>query len=171
MTIFTAGDEDARNDLPNILVDAILPVLDEIAKDQATKNIAGQYVSKQTNSSISITTGGSNAGLKVTQWTSNGVDLLKQIESVFGPQVWRIMPNQLNSGDGKMSFTSFYTPNSPPPVNGTFFWNCPGWVDVDEFTFGNIPLGQMEFELDSSGKASTVNVRALRETLTRQLLN
>ena len=167
MTIFTSGNEAARGDLPNILVDAVLPVLDEIAQDQAASNFAGTYESEQSNSSVTISTGGLNTGLRVTAWTSQGVNLLNELTALFGDFVWRIVPNQLHVGNGKVSFTSYYAVPEGPPVNGTFFWTCPGWVDVDEITYGNVPLGQMEFDVDS-GKATTVNVRALRQTLTRQ---
>lgn len=80
---------------------------------------------------------------------------------------FRILPNQLNTGN-QIGFTSFYQSAMPPPKNGTFFWNCPGWVDVDELTFGNIPLGQMVFNVDENGMAISVEARAFRTTLQRQ---
>jgi hypothetical protein len=140
-------------------------VIDDIAKKQAAAKFAGRYVSTATNSSLTVSTNSADSGLIVTEWISNGADLWGFFNSVVPNLVFRLLPNQLFSGN-KVGFTGFY--ESPEaPSNGTWYWQCPGWVDVDEFTFGNIPIGQMVFEVGSDGKAASVDVRALRITLTR----
>ena len=171
ISVFTAGDASAdfvRADLPNVLVDAIAPVLDQIARDQSAKSFVGHYSSDSSNSSVTVTTNSHNTGLIVTQWISNGADLFALLSSAVPNIVFRIIPNQLPVGEGKIAFTGYYASSTPPPVNGTFFWNCPGWVDVDELTYGNIPLGQMVFTVGEDGVASGVEVRGLREMLKRQ---
>ena len=49
----TSAGAEVRTDFPNKIVDIILPVLDEIAKDQAIDNFAGHYTSTDGNSSVS----------------------------------------------------------------------------------------------------------------------
>ena len=165
-----AGDESVRTDSPKVLFDAILPVLDEVAQDQAASNFAGHYASNQANSSLTITTSGVESGLKVTQWISNGVDILGElIEPQIPNLVFRIIPNQLyGDDDSRVGFTSFYESATPPPANNDPVFTCIGWFDVDELLNGNIPLGQMVFDIDDHGKASAVQLRALRATLEKR---
>ena len=166
-TLLTAGNEDVRNTLLNSIVDNVLPVIDQIARDQASSRFAGHYTSSQGNSSLTVTTEGHQTGLKITQWISNGVDIFGFFKEVVPNIAFRLLPNQLLDGDGKVGFTSYYMSATPPPANGTWLFNCPGWFDVDELTYGNIPLGQMVFNVSGIGKATAVDLRALRTTLKR----
>ncbi|KAK3695993.1 hypothetical protein LTR37_018211 [Vermiconidia calcicola] len=170
-TVFTAPDfgvtESIREAVPAFLTDSILPVLDEIAEDQATAKFAGHYASSEANSSMTVSTTSSRPGLMVTQWINNGVDLLGLLEMVFPNMSYRIVPNQLYSGD-KIGFTSFYQAAVPPDDEGIWLFTCPGWFGVDGLTFGNIPLGQMVFDVGEGGKAGSVELRGMRVTLERQ---
>jgi hypothetical protein len=164
----TSDNGDVRAEVPVIVWDAVLPVVDQIARDQAEKSFAGTYTSDQTNSSLTLTTGGSQTGLKVTQLISNGVDLFSYSSILTPNLVWRLMPNQLNYGDGKIGFTSFQTSAVPSTSRETTIFTCPGWIDVDELVYGNIPMGQIVFVVDGNGKAQTVDLRGLRTTLKRK---
>jgi hypothetical protein len=82
--------------------------------------------------------------------------------------VWRLLPNGLNYGDGKIGFTSFQTSAVPSNSTQQSLLDCSGWFDVDPFTYANIPFGQMAFNIDVNGKASSVDLRGLRITLERQ---
>lgn len=188
LTAQTLTASDVRSFLPFTLADTILPVLDEIAKDQAEANFGGHYSNAETNSSLRLSTDGSQSGLKVTQLISNGVDLFAFFDSAFPNLVWRLLPNGLNVGEGKIGFTSFQS--SAVPTNSTqepSILDCPGWLDVDpvsrtriklwqfagfmltsQFTYGNIPIGQMVFSINSDGQASSVDLKGLRTTLQRQ---
>ena len=142
--------------------------MDQIARDQTEKSFAGTYTSDQTNSSLTLTTGGNQTGLKITQLISNGVDLFSYVSILTPDLVWRIMPNQLNYADQKIGFTSFYTSAVPSTSTETTIFTCQGWVDVDELAYGNIPIGQIVFGVDGNGKAQTVDLRGLRTTLKRK---
>jgi hypothetical protein len=174
-TVFTAPDPDADpegdllhgNAIPDILLNTILPPIDRIAKRQAAEKFAGTYTSQETNSTLSVETDDINTGLLVKQWISNGADLLGFFNELSPDIVFRIIPNQMLSGN-KVGFTSFYSSPQTPPVNNSWYWNCPTWVDVDELTFGNIPLGQMAFNVGEDGKAESVELVAMRATLTKQ---
>ena len=142
-------------------------MLDQIAKDQAEAKFAGTYASKAANSSLTLTTAGSETGLQVTQLISNGVDLLSFFSSILPNLVWRLQPNQLNYG-GKVGFTSYQSSVGTSNASGQAVLTCSGWFDVDGLTYGNIPTGQMIFQVDDSGKAQSVDLRALRVTLDKQ---
>jgi hypothetical protein len=83
LTAETLTSSDVRDVLPFTLAEAILPVLNEIAKDQAGTNFGGRYSNKDTNSSLTLSTVGEFSGLKVTELISNGVDLFKFFNSAF----------------------------------------------------------------------------------------
>lgn len=164
LTAQTLSSSAVRDELPLVLGETVLPIIDQIAREQATKNFAGHYSSEGTNSSLTLSTGGNQTGLKVTQMTSNGVDVYQLFESLVPSMVWRLQPNQLNYGDDKVGFTS-YQMSATPPSNDASLLACSGWFDVDQLTYGNIPLGQMAFDVDSSGKSTAVNFRGFRTTL------
>ena len=151
------------------MVEAVLPILDAIALDQAVSSFAGTYAStdKGSNSSLTIA-GDASVGLTVTEWIENGVDLIDELFATLYPHLsFRIVPNQLFDGN-QVGFTSFYQSATPPAASDEFFWPCSSWVDVDGENFGNIPLGQFVFEIGEAGKATSADVRSFRTTLQRQ---
>ena len=175
VTLLTARDpagaaptKDLRTDFPNEIFAVILPVLDRIAKEQALSNFAGSYIDPKTNSSVVVGTDSQNSGLLITSWFSKGVDLLGLLALTTKNIVLRLQPNQIPYGDGKIGFTSYYSSATPPLNRSEGFFQCAGWFDVDEFTYGNIPLGQVVFGVDSTGIASSVELRAFRATLTKR---
>ena len=100
-----------------------------------------------------------SSALRITQWTNNGSDILNDLFEAISPGIdFRLVPNQLYSGS-KKGFTGFY--QSPAP-NRLFYGSCFNWVDVDELTYGSVPLGQVVFETDEHGKASAIELKALR---------
>lgn len=175
VAVLTAGNpncdtcaEETRDELPGIIVENILPVIDAIAKKQALKNFAGTYGSSQDNSSITIEAH-IDQGLTVTKWISNGTNMLSGFFEMISPDlIYRIVPNQLFGGN-QVGFTSFYS--SKTTSSGSDQWylgGCSGWYAVDPYTYGLVPLGQMVFEVDESGKATSVDLRGLRATWQRQ---
>lgn len=174
-TILTASDPPTQPPPGSIfrlafteeILPTILPVLDEIAKTQAASNFGGTYVDSGSNSSITITTDSANSGLHVTSWISNGVNVLKVIALEQPSPVYRLQPNQIDYGKNKIGFTSFYTTSSPPnPSTGLV--RCNGWDSVDATTDGSIPLGSLVFDVDSSGAATSVELRAMRMNLKKK---
>jgi hypothetical protein len=82
--------------------------------------------------------------------------------------VWRLQPNQLNYGDQKVGFTSYQISAVASNSSEQSLFTCPGWFDVDPYTYGNIPLGQMVFDINDSGVAKSVDLRALRVSLDKE---
>lgn len=172
-----------RDDLPNVIVNTLLPVLDQISRLQAQQNFAGQYVGSTSNTSFTIVTD-ENAGLKVTEYTTQGLDVLNQIFGNTSKVDTRILPNLINyadvidaGGNGtrkRVGFTSLF---QRYPQTGTeeqdgeandWYWPCQTWLDIDDFTLANIPLGQVVFEVDEQGRACAVRLEAFRERLERK---
>ncbi|USW56087.1 Putative beta-lactamase/transpeptidase [Septoria linicola] len=167
-TVLTASSRaygKVRDELPNIIVNAMLPGLDNISRQQAHRNFAGHYtLSDNSNTSIAVTTD-SLPGLRLTEYISNGVDL---IEAVLGKDGdFRPIPNHLYNGN-KVGFTGVYQAPQKQLPDGTWYWPCQTWLDIDDFTYGNVPLGQLVFEVDESGRAGSVELKALRQKLERK---
>ncbi|KAI0867782.1 beta-lactamase/transpeptidase-like protein [Hypoxylon argillaceum] len=159
-------------DLPNTIVNTLLPSLEVITKEQANAKFAGRYTSDTTNSSITVTTDGAK-GLRVTEYIASDVDLLGSVFALFGADVeFRLMPNQLYNGGGgsasRVGFSAVYQPPTTIPPKDEFYWPCESWLDVDDFTYASVPLGLMAFDLDEDGNATSVRLIALREVLLRR---
>ncbi len=170
MTLLTAEDvqgatsSGVRQALPEPVFNALLPVLDDMARSQAAANFVGEYTLDSANSSITINA--NSTGLHITEWVLRGLDIWDDLIRPFGSS-YRLLPNNLYSGN-KVGFTGLYEQPTPVQTNETWLSVCSGWFSVDTFTYGDIPIGDMVFEVDGSGKAIAVEIRAFRETLTRK---
>ncbi|KAF7190917.1 Beta-lactamase-like protein sdnR [Pseudocercospora fuligena] len=157
-----------KNDLPNVVVNALLPVLEDIARQQSHQNFAGHYKTATGNSSVVITTDDWPA-LKVTEYISDGVDLLDTVFGLFGEDIdFRLIPNHLYPGPRKVGFTGVYQPPAKPLPEDQWYFPCQAWLDIDDFTYGNVPLGQMVFDVDETGRACSVQLTALQQKLDRK---
>ncbi|KAI1325573.1 beta-lactamase/transpeptidase-like protein [Xylariaceae sp. FL0255] len=156
-------------ELPNTIVNTLLPALETITKQQANAKFAGHYTSSKSsaNTSITVTTDEWQA-LRVTEYVVSGVDLLTSVFALFGSDVdFRLVPNQL-FGDDKVGFSAVYQPPTAIPPKDEFYWPCESWLDVDDFTYDSVPLGLMVFDVDGDGNATSVRLTAVRETLIKQ---
>ena len=170
-TVFTAADAQdlgsaVRDELPEMLAKPVIQAVDAVAKEQARANFVGTYRSRTSNSSITFTTDESSA-LRLTAWVNNGTDLYGTLVAPADID-FRILPNGLyGDGEGarRVGFTSLYVP--PLPRKG-WFGACANWASVDQFNFGNVPLGQFVFEVDASGRATGVESKALRVSMERE---
>ncbi|KAI1125594.1 beta-lactamase/transpeptidase-like protein [Nemania abortiva] len=155
------------SDLPNTIVNTLLPALETITKQQANANFAGRYTSATANTTITVTTDGAK-GLRVTEYIVNDVDLLGSVFALFGAVDFRLVPNQLYDGDTRVGFSAVYQPPTAVPPKDEFYWPCESWLDIDDFTYASVPLGLMAFDVDADGNATSVRLVALRETLLRK---
>jgi hypothetical protein len=173
----------ARSILPNLITTHILPVLDSIAAQQSDRRFAGNYTAPGLNSSVTFTTD-STPGLKLTQWLSNGTDILADVFGKLGTDDFRLVPNGLyDEGSGKVGFTGVYQESSsepPPPADGNlgnWYFPCQTWTEVSEVTYGDVGLEQFVFEVDGAssygggqgqGKAKRVRSLALEVGMVRE---
>jgi hypothetical protein len=140
----------------NHVLRTILPALDNVARYQAKRAFAGRYSSSLpggTSHSITLEVD-SQPALKLTKWVYNCTDMLMELGRPFvergGVIDFRLQPNELYTGN-ITGFTGIYGSNP--------------WEIVDLFSYGNVGLEQFVFELDSSGVATSIQSKGLRDTL------
>ena len=167
----TGGDGDMGLPGADLVIDQIMPALEEIASDQAKKNLGGTYRARELNSSVTFVID-SHPGIKVKEWISNGTDLLKilaidaegtSLEDFY----FRLFPNQLYTGD-RLGFTGsmYYLPVRNKP--GVFSDPCQTWTGPGGTPYGKVDMGNFVFDVDpSTGDAKRVRSEALRITLER----
>lgn len=156
--------------LSEIIGSEVLPVLEEVARDQANATFAGNYAASNLNSSLTITVD-DQPGLRVTQWISNGTEVLDAIMPGGGPGTYvdfRLQPNQLYTGN-QVGFTGIYERLPKPIYSGPMNVNCLSWPTVDGLIYGNIGIEEFVFEIDpATGKATGVSPKALRINLDKK---
>ena len=160
--------------LADMLAGTIVPLLENIAKGQANATFGGHYAASNLNSSLTISTD-DQPGLKVTQWVSNGTanfpETLLGVDTSTGQYVdFRLQPNQLYpSNSGEVGFTATWQTLPAPIYTGPFNLNCLAWGGGDSLTYGNVPVAQFVFQVDTkTGMATGVQPKALRVSLERQ---
>lgn len=158
--------------IANMISEALLPVLEQIGKDQAEANFAGHYYSSSSNINSSMTIAVDNqAILRVTDWISNGTDMLTALGKPGPGQItdFRIQPNQLYT-ENQIGFTGTWARFPVPVYAGPMDFNCIAWGGAGSVTVGNIGIEQMLFEMDpTTGTATSIQLKALRTSLKRQI--
>ena len=165
-----SADTEAPADLnayADIVSIYLLPALEAAAREQAEKNYAGFYLSTETalDSNIVIETD-DLPGLSVTALTYNGTNFratlagLNRIEpSAFS---MRLYPTNVQSSS-RHAFRAIFHDADALADAGTP--TCVSWMSVDILTYGGISLDLFVFDLDDSGRATQVEISALRATL------
>lgn len=153
---------------PNTLAPVLLEAVEKIGREQANRNFVGHYVSETSNTSVMIEMD-DLPGLKLTEYIYDGTDLMT---TVFGPPGYpvdfRLIPSQLYDGKGQVGFTGVYAPHEKPLANGSFYFPCQTWLDIDDYTYGSVPLGNLVFNVDEEGRADSVQLKALKRTLEKK---
>lgn len=156
------------DDFPNTLTPILLEAVEKIGREQARRNFVGHYVSESSNTSVKIEMD-DLPGLKVTEYIYDGTDLMN---TVFGtpdyPVDFRLIPSHLSDGKGQVGFTGVYAPHQKPLANGDFYFPCQNWLDIDDYTYGSVPLGNLVFDVDEEGRANSVRLKALKRTLEKK---
>ncbi|KAH7412104.1 beta-lactamase/transpeptidase-like protein [Phaeosphaeria sp. MPI-PUGE-AT-0046c] len=151
-------------ELSGLIVDQLLPALDEAARLDADAAFAGTYRLKdKANSTLKLSTAVGVPGMIIEQWLSNGTDIA---QGVFGsPKTFQMYPTNIKSEDGqKQSWrSSFISLNDVGAFSA-----CPSWVVLDRPTYGVYGLDEFEFSVDENGKATSVEPIALKQMLLRE---
>ncbi|KAM0421267.1 hypothetical protein ACHAPT_010989 [Fusarium lateritium] len=155
--------------LPSLMTDTLLPAVEEAAREQAKKRFAGTY--KSASGKLEVRGDKDLPGLSVRSWTRGKVDVLETFKTAFGMGSGglRLYPSGLE-GKGKIGFRGVYENEREVPLPGSVDpWVdlCMSWGGVDALKYGGIGIDDFEFELDGSGKATSIRPRVWRETLTR----
>lgn len=148
--------------IASVIIDELLPALDEAARVKADAAFAGTYTATNgLNSTITLATEPGIPGLSITELVSNGTDLrrswLQEIEH------FQMYPTNIVSEDGKQaSWRSTYV---SVPDTGSPFDACPSWVGIDRPTHGVFGVDEYVFHLGEDGKAWGVEPKALKIVL------
>ena len=176
-TVLAAGQgtHNAVWALGDLISTTVIAALDAAGKEEAHPRFAGTYTSGDDALTI-ITDDG--PGLKVTEWRSNGKDLMKSMNMLQwgGPYEdidVRLYPTGLRSpaqcGRSSESLVSFRSVVSHPiPVGaGPMTRTCLTWLTVDGQVYGSVGIDEFVFHVGENGKAVRVSPRGLRTSLDR----
>lgn len=167
-TVLSAGVQPSTGIaiLSNQIADVLLPAVATAAREEASKNFAGEYKSSLSN--ITISTSPDLPGLGVTSWFANNTNILT---SPSGAPSVRLYPTgltrALTNGDQEISFRAVYENPKAPRVGGVFSQECFSWAQVDLTTYGSVGLDEFVFVVDKNGNARSVRPRAYRDELRR----
>lgn len=151
-------------ELSGLIVDLLIPALDEAGRTNTDTNFAGTYRAKDNvNSTLKLSTAAGVPGMIIEQWVANGTDV---VEAIFGsPKTFQMYPTNIKSEDGsKHSWRSSYISLNDFGA----FSACPSWVVFDRPTYGVYGLDEFEFNLDKDGKAKAVEPKAMKHMLLRE---
>jgi hypothetical protein len=175
LAVIAAGD--GSRGLVDVLSDlvavAYLPVLEGIARDQAALKFNGTYTSKPSNSStnstssITITTD-DGPGLVISNWTSNGHDVINEtIPLVLSSPLDgfpRLYPSGLEQ-DSKIAWKAHFPLQSTNDGLQIFSEACPDWSSLDELSYEDIGLDDFVFRIGADGNVESVELRGWRVVL------
>jgi hypothetical protein len=165
------------------LIETLLPAIETAGKAEARAKFAGEYhAGSGTNITGTITLSlDDGPGLKLTNWTSDGKDILSEYLSLAidssGPSPdlaisARMYPTNLqtkNQTAWRAVFDIVNADGSPLDASQLFFigGDCTSWSSIDLTIYGLNGLDDFAFDLDKQGRASSVTSRALRRTMGR----
>lgn len=161
----------ARGQVPipmsGVIVDSLLPALEEAARAQAEADFAGTYAAShadpRTTSSIRLSSTPGRPGLAVEHFFIKGADVLKE---VFGaPESFQLFPANLGPEYGGLS--SWRGTYISLEDTGAFS-ACPSWFGVDRPTRGVYALDEFVFRVDAGGRAWGLEMPAFGVLLGRE---
>jgi hypothetical protein len=174
-TVLAAGPANSLqvNRLSDLISEIFYPALEAAAKEEANCNYAGTFRDPSgINSSVTVVTD-DRPGLGLQQWIFNGTDLKSTFGALTLPAhgagveiVARLYPTGLQTvKDGQVTRTAFRASLDIPGPSGTGFSStCLSWFIVDSFNYGGIGWDEFVFNVDSDGKAASVEPRVLQQT-------
>ncbi|KAI2619152.1 beta-lactamase/transpeptidase-like protein [Hypoxylon sp. NC1633] len=170
---------NAAFSLADLIGGPILNAIEEAARSEAGAIYSGHYVStnRSLNSSLTITTD-DLPGLSISQWFSNGTDfawIATVLQNHYYPVTPRIRlyPSGLEglNGDGskRVVFKAmFEDADGPRNEDKLFSTECGSWVTIESVIYASAAVDELIFNLDSSGKVTSITSPALRVTLIKQ---
>ncbi|KAL6918990.1 hypothetical protein FSHL1_002971 [Fusarium sambucinum] len=158
--------------IPDLLAEKLLPAAEEAARETADSRFTGSF--KGPNSQLTVVM---DDTLVVRNWTRGDVDVLATQAAMQFPGldvaiVARLYPMGLEV-NGRISFRAVFEAKLVGETDadatdasvGPFSGSCLTWGGVDNLIYGSIGLDDFEFELDQTGKATTIRPRVMRESL------
>lgn len=163
------------------VAEAFLPALEALAKQDAAVKYGGTYVSAQGATNISMTLGvnttdGAGSGLIIERFLVNGTNGLDIIAEVYGYDTaeGRLYESGLQSpgagGNTIVNFRATFLPVEVPTSalstsKGWFNLDCVTWSSADGEKYGGIGLDDFDIQVNASGVATGLNLKAWRTPL------
>ncbi|KAL2062054.1 hypothetical protein VTL71DRAFT_6320 [Oculimacula yallundae] len=160
--------------IADLVTTTIIPKLEAQAAIEASQNFAGSYQSSNPNlnSSITISYNDSSVdpGLYITQFTSNGTDLMPFLDLNSGGTTAKLIPSIQENGT--IAFRAVPGKITYPPGSflGPFLKmlkDNEDWLTIDGLTYGGIGMSLFVFEVGRDGRATCVQPAATRAKLMR----
>ncbi|KAF3002606.1 hypothetical protein E8E13_008662 [Curvularia kusanoi] len=160
LTITAAGNKvnDAVTTLFPLVVKPLVAYADRLAQDQAAKQYVGTYRSPTADAqNVLILSMDDGPGLSITDWTMNGVPVLRSLAAVqkipFESLTARLYPADLDSSDaGKEVWRVLI--DRTDKKQGFADLQCISWNQIDLFRFVTEPLDTVVFSKNEHGGAS-----------------
>ena len=151
-------------EISGVIVDHLLPALEEAARMEADTAFAGTYQAPGgLNYSLVLFSTPGEPGLSIDSWISNGTDM---VEILFGyPEHVQLYPTNIKDDRSKTQIwrSSYISLEDVGPFSA-----CPSWVVVDRPAYGVYGVDEFVFHLDEKGNAFAVEMKALKIILQRQ---
>lgn len=156
------------------LVRAIIPVVDQIGKSEASKKLAGTFTGGA-NSSLQLSV--DDFGVLVSNFIANGADVAKgysEMSQAGDEQTTiRLYPTNIHSGN-RSSWRAVYqigTEEDGAEANAQLFFpqgSCQTWFFIDRMEYGLESLDHFVLTEDETGKIAAIEPKAWRLTLERK---
>lgn len=174
-SILAAGDESAATVaiLGNLVGDIVTPVAEMVAREQAFATYSGRYQCATSNSSLTITESQTSLGLSITEWISNGTDVIHGLAPLIPATkpVVHLYPSQLirtSANSSRVeSFRAVFEDAAAPVVLGSFEQNCISWEAADSFYYERVSLDEFLFNINPAGKVESIVPRAFKAILSK----
>lgn len=163
------GDDPLSRTVLDLAVQHVIPVLDDLARTQAAQKYVGSYsTGDDDNGSSLVLSLDDGPGLKIEEWTSEGVPVSEAWLALFGGSIgmvdvdMRIYP----VGEDERWQVGFQgIPDRDVP--GIFKTSCDGWFAFNAFRYAGLPADVVHFVIDDNDMAVEVEVPGMRQNLTR----
>ncbi|KAF2497639.1 beta-lactamase family protein [Lophium mytilinum] len=156
--------------IADFITATMVPALEAQAIAEVKRNFAGTYASKNPalNSSLTLTFNESSEdpGLYMSSWISNGTDMIP--ENWFG--AWPAVTLQPSTRQpGQQAFRAIGVEPKLPPGAGPFatMFNTNSWISVYVNVYGGEDMGLFVFDVGADGRATSVELRAIKVKLER----
>lgn len=175
LTVLVAGPTGPESQLASMIMEAFIPIIEKVGKEQAATLYTGSYESDSSDSVLNISVD-DGPGLHINQWTSNGKDILQAFKAFtkeVGNVDFRLYPTGLKNAH-EVSFRAIFQVLSVDETadsqtkGGVFSDPCTNWFGIDGFQYGLNAADDVLFHLDGSGRVTGVEPRVLRQTLKRK---
>lgn len=177
LVVLMAGPASPVNELAAMVLEAFLPIIEQVGKKQAATLYAGLYKCVSSHSVVNLTVD-NGPGLSVKQWLNNGKDILQAYKSFRsdsqGDTDLRLYPTGLKNAQ-EVSFRAILQVLPPDDAaeshagGPNFLSNpCTNWFGIDGLVYGSKAIDDFVFHLDSAGHVVSVEPRAVRQALQKQ---